>query len=59
MVNVLLVLLGKTEGLVAMSCLEELHPPCWGLTLWGRWELQDDPLEGLVGREGEKVQVML
>lgn len=35
-----------------------ISPTVLGLTLWRQWELQDDPLAGLVGREGEKVQVM-
>lgn len=52
MINGLLVLLEKTEGLMAMHCVGETSPTLLGRTLQGRWELQPELLVGSARREG-------
>lgn len=49
--NILLVLLEKTEGLIATHCVGETSPTLPGPTFQGRWELQHEPLAGSVGGE--------
>lgn len=52
MINSLVVLLEKTEGLMAMRCVGETSPTLLGRSLQGRWELQPSLLVGSAGREG-------
>lgn len=48
----LVVLLEKTEGLMAMHCVGGTSPTLLGLMLQGWWELHHESLAGPVGRGG-------